>query len=73
MSRDGRLLVVCNLEYDVVLPLIVDLSILMCNQCVYMHLCHFYLDCVVSNKNCNMCLLPQYKFSVNRKSVPLIS
>jgi hypothetical protein len=73
MSRDGRLLVVCHSEYVNVLPPIVDRSILMCNQCVCMHLCHLYLDCVVSNKNGNVCLLPRYKFCVNGKSIPLIS
>jgi hypothetical protein len=73
MSCDGRLLVVCRSEYVVVLPPIVDWSILMCDQCVCMHLCLLYLDCVVSNKNRNVCLLPRYKFNENRNSVPLIS
>jgi hypothetical protein len=51
----------------------VDRCILMCNQCVCMHLCRLYLDCVVSNKNGNVCVLPQYKFVVYGKSTPLIS
>jgi hypothetical protein len=55
ISHDGRLLVVCRSEYVVVLPTMVDLSILMCNQCVCMHLCRLYLDCVVSNKKWYVC------------------
>jgi hypothetical protein len=51
----------------------VDRSILMCNQCVCMHLCHFYLDYVVSNKNGTVCVLPRYRFVVYGKSVLLIS
>jgi hypothetical protein len=45
------MLVVCRSEYVAVVRTIVDRSILMCNQCVCMYLCHLYLDCVVSNKN----------------------
>jgi hypothetical protein len=71
MSHDGIFLVVCHSEYVVVLPPTVDRSILMCNQCVCMHLCHLYLDCVVSNKNSNVCALTRYKFYVNGKCVPL--
>jgi hypothetical protein len=55
MSCDGRLLVVCHSEYVVVLPTMVDRSILMCNHCVCMYLCHLSLDCIVSNKNGNVC------------------
>jgi hypothetical protein len=51
----------------------VDRSILMCNQCVCMYLCHLYLDCVVSNKISIVCVLPRYKFVVYGKSFPLIS
>jgi hypothetical protein len=56
MSRDGRLLVICRSKYVVVLPTMVDPSILMCNKCVCMHLCRLYLDCVVSNKNGSVCV-----------------
>jgi hypothetical protein len=73
MSCDGRLLVVCHSEYVAVHPPMVDWSILMCNQCVCMHLFHLYLDCVVYNKNGNVCVLPWYKFCVYGKSIPLIS
>jgi hypothetical protein len=72
MSHDGRFLVVCRSEYVTIVPTMVDRSILMCKQCVCMHLCHLYLDCVVSNKNGNVCVLPRYKFVVYGKSVPLI-
>jgi hypothetical protein len=58
MSRDSRLLVVCRSDYVIVLPPIVDLSFLICNQCVCKHLCCLYMDCVVSNKNGNVCVLP---------------
>jgi hypothetical protein len=67
------MLVVCRSEYVVVVRTMVDRSILMCNQYVCMHLCRLYLDCVVSNKNCIVCVLPLYKFVVYRNSVPLIS
>jgi hypothetical protein len=67
------MLVVCRSEYVAIVRTMVDPSILMCNQCLCMHLCHFYLDCVVSNKNGIVCVLPRYKFVVYRNSVPLIS
>jgi hypothetical protein len=67
------MLVVCHLEYVVVVRTMVDRSILMCNQCTCMHLCHLYLDCVVSNKNGIVCVLPRYKFVVYGKSISLIS
>jgi hypothetical protein len=67
------MLVVCRSGYVAVVRTMVDRSILMCNQCVCMHLCRLYLDCVVSNKNGIVCVLPRYKFVVYGKSIPLIS
>jgi hypothetical protein len=61
------MLVVCHSEYGTIVGTMVDQSILMCNQCVCMHLCHLYLDCVVSNKNGIVCVLPRYKFLYIRK------
>jgi hypothetical protein len=67
------MLVVCRSEYVTVVRTKVDRTILMCNQCVCMHLCRLYLDFVVSNKNCIVCVLPRYKFIVYGKSISLIS
>jgi hypothetical protein len=67
------MLVVCRSEYVTVVRTMVDRSILMCNQCVWMHLCHLYLDCVVSNKNDNVCVLPRYKYQMNTDESPVCS
>jgi hypothetical protein len=67
------MLIVSRSEYVAVAGTMVDRSILMCNQCVCMHFCRLYLDCVVSNKNGIMCVLPWYKFVVYGQFVPLIS
>jgi hypothetical protein len=67
------MLVVCPSEYVAIVRTMVDRSILMCNQFIGMHLCHLYLDCVVSNKNGIVCVLPWYKFVVYRMSISLIS
>jgi hypothetical protein len=67
------MLVVCRSNFVAVVRTMVDRSILMCNQCVCIHSSCLYFDCVVSNKNGIVCVLPRYKFDVYRKSVSLIS
>ena len=67
------MVVVCHSEFIIVLPPIVDRSILMCNRCLCMHLCRLYLDCVVCNKNGNVCLCSKTNLVKGGKYVPLIS